>query len=330
MARIVRFHQTGGPEVLRIEEAEPGKPGKGEILLRVHALGINRAEVMFRTGQYLEQTQFPSRIGYEAAGIVDAVGEDVRDIAPGDKVSVIPGFLMNRYGVYGEWAVVPSEMAVKHPEDLSWAEAASIWMAFMTAYGALIDIAKLQKEAAVIIPAASSSVGLAAIQVANKIGAVTIAATRTSAKRDILLQHGARHVVATGEQNLAEEVKRITGGKGARLAFDPVAGEGVIALADAAAEGGMIMIYGALSGQPTPFPALLALGKSLTMRGYTLGEVVGDPARRERGVKFVLDGLNSGKLKPVIAKTFRFEQIVEAHRYMESNEQTGKIVVTVP
>ena len=330
MARIVRFHETGGPEVLKIEEAEPAAPGAGEIRLRVHALGLNRAEVMFRMGQYLEQPKFPARIGYEAAGVVEAVGDGVVDLKPGDKVSVLPGFSLNQYGVYGEWAVVPAVMAVKHPETLSWEEAASVWMQYMTAYGALIEVAELQKDEAVIITAASSSVGLAAIQIVNEIGGVSIATTRTGAKREALLQHGARHVIATEEQNLAEEVKRITGGKGARLAFDPVGGDGVNALAEAAAVGGMIMIYGALSGQPTPFPTMPALGKWLSMRGYTLAEVVGDTARRERGVRFVLDGLNSGALKPVIAKTFPFEQIAEAHRYMESNEQIGKIVVTVP
>ena len=330
MARIVRFYETGGPEVLKIEEAEPAAPGAGEIRLRVHALGLNRAEVMFRMGQYLEQPKFPARIGYEAAGVVEAVGDGVSDLKPGDKVSVLPGFSLNQYGVYGEWAVVPAVMAVKHPETLSWEEAASVWMQYMTAYGALIDVAKLRKGEAVIITAASSSVGLAAIQIVNQIGAISIATTRTGAKRDALLHHGAQHVIATGEQTLAEEVKRITGGKGARLAFDPVGGEGVNALAEAAAQGGMIMIYGLLSGQLTPFPIMQAVGNWLSMRGYTLGEVVADAARRERGVRFVLDGLASGALKPVIAKAFPFEEIVAAHRYMESNEQIGKIVVTVP
>ena len=330
MTRIVRFHETGGPEVLRIEEVEAAAPGRAEVRLRVHALGLNRAEVMFRTGQYLDQPNFPARIGYEAAGTVEAVGEGVSHVKPGDKVSVIPGFSMNEYGLYGETAIAPAALVVKHPESLSFEEAASVWMQYMTAYGALVEVARLGRGDAVVIPAASSSVGLAAIQIANEIGAVSIAATRTSRKRDALREQGAKHVVATQEQDLVEEVMRITGGKGARLAFDPVGGETVNALAQAAAQGGMIIIYGALSQQPTPFPAMQALHKSLGMRGYTLFEVVSDEARRERGVKFVVDGLARGVLKPVIARTFPFEQIVEAHRYMESNEQIGKIVVTVP
>lgn len=329
MARVVRFHKTGGPEVLQIDEVNVGAPGAGELRLRVHALGLNRAEAMFRSGMYLEQPTLPARLGYEAAGTVEAVGEGVTGFAIGDKVSNIPGFSMNQYGVYGEQAIVPAATAVKHPASLSWEQAAAIWMQYMTAYGALIDVARLTPGDTVIITAASSSVGLAAIQIVNAAGAVSIATTRTSAKRDALRSHGARHVIATQEQDLVEEVKRISGGKGARIVFDPVAGAGVETLAQAAAQRGTIILYGALAQSATPFPLFAALGKGLTLRGYTLFEVVSDPERMEKGKQYVLDGLASGTLKPVIAKTFPFDKIVDAHRFMESNEQIGKIVVTV-
>lgn len=329
MTRVVRFHEIGGPEVLRIEEVEVGSPGPGEVRLRVHALGLNRAEAMFRSGTYLEQPIFPARLGYEAAGTIEAIGEGVSGLAVGDKVSTIPGFSMTRYGVYGEQALVPAAIAVKFPTTLSWAEAASIWMQYMTAYGALIDMAGLAASDAVIITAASSSVGLAAIQIANASGAVPIAVTRTTAKRQALLDHGAQHVIVTGEQDLVEEVRRITGGQGARIIFDPVTGGGVEALAQAAAKYATIILYGALASQPTPFPLHAAIGKGLTLRGYSLFEVVSDPERREKGKRYILDGLTNGALRPVIAKMFPLDQIVEAHRFLESNQQIGKIVVTV-
>ena len=329
MARVVRFHKTGGPEVLQIEEMNVGAPGAGELRLRVRALGLNRAESMFRSGMYLEEPALPAKLGYEAAGTIEAIGEGVTGFAIGDKVSVIPGFSMNHYGVYGEQAIVPADKTVKHPASLSWEQAAAVWMQYMTAYGGLIDVARLAPGDVVIITAASSSVGLAAIQIVNAAGAVSIATTRTSAKRDVLLRHGAQHVIATEEQDLVEEVKRITGGKGARIVFDPVAGEGVETLAQAAAQGGIILLYGALASSPTPFPLFAALGKGLTLRGYTLFEVVSNPDRMAKGKQYVLDGLASGSLKPIIAKTFPFDQIVDAHRFMESNEQVGKIIVTV-
>jgi NADPH:quinone reductase-like Zn-dependent oxidoreductase len=329
MARVVRFHKTGGPEVLQIDEIEVGAPGPGELRLRVHALGLNRAEAMFRSGMYLEPPVLPARLGYEAAGTVEAIGDGVTGFAIGDRVSVIPSFSMNQYGVYGDHAIVPATAAAKHPANLSWEEAASIWMQYMTAYGALVDVMRVGPGDAVIITAASSSVGLAAIQIVNAAGAVSIATTRTSAKRDALLGHGAQHVIATEEQDLVAEVKRITGEKGARIVFDPVAGKGVETLAQAVSYCGTIILYGALALSETPFPLFAAIGNGLSVRGYSLFEVVNNPERMAAGKAYVLDGLASGKLKPVIAKVFPFEKIVDAHRFLESNEQIGKVVVSV-
>ena len=139
MPKIVRFHETGGPEVLQLEELPPSEPGQGEVRLKVEAIGLNRAEIMFRKGQYLETPQLPSRIGYEAAGLIDAVGPDITEFRIGDRVSTIPSFPMGQYGVYGESAIVPAYAAAKYPDTLSAAEGAAIWMQYMTAFGALIE-----------------------------------------------------------------------------------------------------------------------------------------------------------------------------------------------
>jgi NADPH:quinone reductase-like Zn-dependent oxidoreductase len=197
-------------------------------------------------------------------------------------------------------------------------------MQYLTAYGALIDIAGLRPGETVVIPAASSSVGLAAIQIANKVGATPVALTRGRSKRQALKGAGAAHVIATDEQDLVGEVLATTGGKGARVVFDPVGGPTVEKLTKAMAGFGVLFLYGALSTEPTPLPLFDVLVKGLTIRGYTT-----DPARRERGKRFINEGLADGSLKPIIAKAFPLEQIVEAHRYLESNQQFGKIVVTV-
>ena len=329
MARVVRFHKTGGPEVLRLEEIEVPPPSKGEVQISIKALGLNRAESMFRSGQYLETPKLPARLGYEAAGAVVAIGPGVQGFKVGDAVSTIPSFSLNDYGLYGDLANAPVHAVTHHPTSLSWVEAAAVWMQYLTAYGAIIDIARLTKGDTILIPAASSSVGLAAIQIANKVGAVPIAMTRGQSKRQALLDAGAAHVIASDEQDLVKEVLRITGGKGARVVFDPVGGPTVNKLVQATAQLGIVFLYGALSTEPTPLPLFDLLAKWATIRGYVMMEITSDPARLERGKKFINDGLADGSFKPLIAKTFPLDQIVEAHRFLESNQQVGKVVVTV-
>ncbi|MGA7105199.1 MAG: zinc-dependent alcohol dehydrogenase family protein [Candidatus Deferrimicrobiaceae bacterium] len=329
MARIVRFHETGGPEVLKIEQVDVPPPGPGEVRIAVKALGLNRAEAMFRSGRYLEPPRFPARLGYEAAGTVAALGEGVRGLNVGDAVGTIPAFSQNQYGVYGDTAIVPASAVAKHPASLSWAEAAAVWMQYITAYGALIDIAGVKAEDTLLIPAASSSVGIAAIQIARMVGATPVALTRGSSKREALLTAGAAHVIVTQEQDPVAEANKLTGGKGARIVFDPVGGPTVAKLTAAMAERGILFLYGVLSTEPTPLPLMDVISKSLMIRGYVLFEITGDPRRLERATKFIVDGLSAGKLKPVVARTFPLDRIVEAHRYLESNQQVGKIVVTV-
>jgi NADPH:quinone reductase-like Zn-dependent oxidoreductase len=329
MARVVRFHQVGGPEVLRVEEVEVPPPGQGEVQISIRALGLNRAESMFRRGQYLEEPRLPARLGYEAAGTVAAVGPGVRGFKVGDAVSTIPSFSLNDYGLYGDLANAPAHAVTHHPATLSWVEASAVWMQYITAYGALVDIGKLTRGDTIVIRAASSSVGLAAIQIANRVGAVPVALTRGESKRQALRDAGAAHVIVTDEQDLVTEVLRVTGGKGARVVFDPVGGPTFAKLAQATARLGILFLYGALSPEPTPLPLFDVLGKWATIRGYVLMEITSDPARLERAKQFVNDGLAEGSLRPLVARTFPLAEIVEAHRYLESNQQIGKIVVTV-
>ncbi|MGD0777384.1 MAG: zinc-dependent alcohol dehydrogenase family protein [Candidatus Solibacter sp.] len=327
--KIVRFHRVGGPEVLQLDQLPLPDPAAGEVRLRVKAIGLNRAEVMFRMGKYLVEPKLPSKIGYEASGIVEAVGPDVDRSWIGKTVSTVPAFPASTYGVYGEVAIVPVYAIAVYPDRLSYEEGTSIWMQYLTAYGALIHQGHLAKGDFILITAASSSVGIAAIEIAKAEGAISIATTRTSRKKAELLALGADHVVATEEEDLAARVDKITSGKGARIVFDPIGGKGLPALAAAAASSGIIFEYGALSTDPTPFPLFSVLGKHLTIKGYTLFEVVGDSAAFPKARQYVFDHLASGDFKPRIDKTFPLDKIVEAHRYMESNAQIGKIVVTV-
>ncbi len=329
MARVVRFYEVGGPEVLKIEEVPSRQPAKGEVTLRVRAIGLNRSESMFMHGYYLYPTQLPATLGYEAAGVVTAIGPDVDPSLLNKSVSTVPSFSLNDYGVIGDEVIVPVHSLAEYPSHLSPIEAASIWMQYMTAYGALIEFGQLKKDEFALITAASSSAGLAAIQTAKAEGAIAIATTRSRRKREELIAFGADHVIVTDEENLVDRVNEITNKVGVRIIFDPIGGPLVDQLAEAAAQGATIFQYGWLSGSSTPFPIVAALQKALNVRGYWLPEIVFHPDRLARAKSYVFNKLKNGQFKPKIAKTFPFEKVVEAYRYLESNEQIGKIVLTV-
>ena len=329
MSRIVEFSESGGPEVLRFKDVDVPEAGPGQVRIRVKAIGLNRAESMWRRNEYIEPVKYPARLGYEAVGTVDSVGKDVNTIAVGDEVNTIPSFSMNDYGMYGEVVLAPAHAVVRHPKGLSPVEAASIWMMFVTAYGALVEDAKITAQDAVVIPGASSSVGLAAIQIANALGAKSIALTRTSAKRQQLIDAGAKYVIATEEEDLVKAIKETTGGQGARVVFDPVGGPTLSKLIKAMSFQGILYLYGALSEQATTVAPLDLIAKVLTIKGHNIWLTSGNPGRQKAAVDFVIKGLEKGTLKPIIDKVFPFDKIVDAHRYLEASAQFGKIVATI-
>ncbi|MFZ0711882.1 MAG: zinc-dependent alcohol dehydrogenase family protein [Terrimicrobiaceae bacterium] len=329
MPTLIRFHRTGGPEVLQYDEVPVRPLQAGEIRLKVEAIGLNRAEIMFRGGKYVEEPLFPSPLGYEAAGVIEEVGPGVTGFKPGDLAASIPAFSMRSYGTYGDSVVLPASAMVKTPPGQSSVEAAATWMQYATAY-MMIEFGGLKAGDDVLITAAASSVGLAAIQIANAVGARPIATTRKSDKVQALLAAGAASVINTKESNLVDEVSRLTEGKGANIIFDPIVGPQLAQLCEAAAESANVFVYGALSPDPAPFPLFAALGKDLTIRAYKLGLITTNPEKLARAKAWILERLEAGQLKPIIAKLFPFRRMADAHHFMESNEQIGKIVITVP
>lgn len=329
MSRSVRIHEFGGPEVLKIEDVTAPEPGDGQVRLRIRAIGLNRTEVTLRSGRSAVKPPLPTQIGFEAAGEIEALGPKVEGFAIGDRVAVIPAYGAGTYGFYGEVSLAPARSLVAVPPNFAWEDAAATWAAFATAWAGLIDIGQLSAGQVVLISAASSSVGLAAIQIARKIGGVPVALTRTAAKADELRAHGATHVIATAEQDLVAEVRRITDSKGASLIFDSVAGPDFGRCVEAAAPGGLLIVYGMNGGAEARFPVMPLLGRNLTIRGFGLTSITADDAKLKALKDFVRPGLASGDFKPSIAKVFPFDEIVAAHRYLEAGRQIGKIVVTV-
>ena len=329
MPKAVRFDRLGGPEVLKLEEVAVREPGQDEVKLRVEAVGLNRAESMYFHGQYMEQPQLPSGLGYEVVGVVKSVGPGGDSSLIGKRFGTVPGYSQNRYPALAEEAVVPASALAELPEHLSVVEGAAVWMQYATAYGALVFFGRVTRGDFVLITAASSSVGLAAIQIAKAEGATAIATTRTSAKKEELLQLGADYVIATQEEDLPARMQEITRGKGARIIFDPVGGPFVETLAKAAATEGIIFQYGLLSGESTPFPLMAALSRGLSFTGYTLHQLTARPERIAEAKRYINERLTDGRFVPKIAKTFTLEQFREAYEYLESNQQVGKLVITV-
>lgn len=327
MTKAVQIHAFGGPEVLRVDDIVLPPPAPGEVRIRVGAIGLNRIEAIFRAGGF-GSSDLPSRIGYEAAGTIEAVGSAVTDFAIGDRVAALPGLSMAHYGTYGEAILYRADMLVRVPDDQPFDAAAATWMQYLTAY-ALVDVARIAAGEAVVITAASSSVGLAAIQIANATGAIPIAVTRGRTKTAALRAHGAAHVLVSSAEDVAQAVMAITGGRGARIAFDAVAGPALASLLPAIAPAGTVILYGSLGGDMTSFAAPLMMLHGITLRGFAMSEILADPVRRRAAIAYVHAGLADGALCPVIDRTFDLDDIVAAHRYLEGNDQIGKVVVTV-
>ncbi|MFP3987772.1 zinc-dependent alcohol dehydrogenase family protein [Streptomyces sp. E11-3] len=326
-AQAVVFDEIGGPEVLKVVDVPLSAPGPGEVLLRVQALGLNRAEALFRSGTYYYQPTLPgSRLGYEAAAVVEAVGAGVTTFAVGDLVMTGPGIEMSAQGVYGDRVLLPVDSVVPRPEGLDAVTAAATWLTYSTAYGGLLETGGLRPGDHVLITAASSGVGVAALQTAARIGAVPIAVSRTRDKRQALLDNGAAHVIASGEEDVVKETRRLTGGKGAELVFDAVGGPGLVELAQATAHAGTVVVYGWLDDRAM----LLPRNWPLSVHGYNNLELTSTAAGRRRVDAFIGSGLRDGTFRPVVGEVLHgLERMPDAHRLLEANRHTGKIVVSL-
>jgi NADPH:quinone reductase-like Zn-dependent oxidoreductase len=329
MVRAIRFHELGGPEVLRYEDVPVRDPGPGEVRLRVDAVGLNRAEVNFRRGTYLEQPVLPAGLGTEAAGEVLAVGAGVERWAPGDAVSVVPSFSQNDYPVYAEEALVPASSLVARPPEMDAVTGAAVWMPYVTVYGMVAEIVRVRPGDRVLITAAGNSIGAAAIQVVRRLGAVPVVTTAVPAQRAELLAAGAAAVIDSEPRvELAVAIRAATDGHGADLVLDAEGGPQVEQLVAACAPGAAVIVHGGLSGQPTPLPA--GGPDPVWLRRYHVFEITTDPAAMRRAEHFVRSGLAAGALTPMVDRVFEFDGVVAAHRYLDSpDRRPGKPVLRV-
>ncbi|MGW4718511.1 zinc-dependent alcohol dehydrogenase family protein [Nocardia sp. NPDC004260] len=326
MSRVVVFDETGAPEVLRIVDEPVGDPGIDEVRIKVEAVGINRLDQMVRAGMSPRPIRIPhARLGVEATGTIDALGPGVEGWAIGDAVIVTAVPDMDINGTYAEHIVLPADRVIARPAGLDATSAAALWVAYSTAYGALVEKAAMRPGHHVLITAASSSVGLAAIQIANQVGAIPLAVTRHAAKQDILLAIGAAAVIVTDHDDVVEATHRHTNGAGADIVLDSVMGPGLADLADATKPfSGTLVTVGWLDPRPAPFPA-----SPITMIRYMSFEHTLDPVAVRRIAAFLTAGIRTGALRPTVDSVFTLDDIVAAHHRLEQGHQVGKIVATI-
>lgn len=325
MTRVVMFDAFGGPEVLRVVDVAVPEPAPGEIRLRIEAFAVNPLDLMMRAGTSPAPVALPgARLGVEGTGVVDALGPGVSGLAVGDPVIVVAVPDATARGTYAELITLAAERAIPRPDGLTVDEAAAVWVAFSTAFGALVETAGLRPGDRLLVTAASGAVGRAAIQVARQLGAVPIAVTRSAGRRGELLAAGAAAVVATDEEDVAEAVRDHTAGAGADVVLDLVRGPGQQQLAAAARAGATLVVAGFLDPRPTP----LATGTSLRIfNGYRSFEHTLDPAAVRRMAAFLEAGVRLGALRPVVDEPLTLDDVPEAHRRVEAGGHGGRKVV---
>lgn len=325
---IIRFHECGELDVLNMENITMEDPINDEVLFKVDAFALNRADVLHYQGFHTTLPTFPARIGSEATGEVVKIGNKVTDFKVGDRVTSIP-FNTAKYGVQGEYAVVPQDYLSKAPDNLTVEEACSIWMQYSTAYFALFHIGSVKKGDYVFIPAISSSAGYGCFELARDAGAITIGSTRTSIKKEELNQLGINHLIITKEENVEKRLMEITKGEGVSFVYDPVAGAFCDEYLEALSRGAVVIIYGLLDPNPTLFPLVPLIRKKAIMDAYSQFNHVEDIDKLNECKSYVLDRIEKGALKPIVSKVFDFKDYKKAYEYMLSNQQVGKIVVRV-
>lgn len=336
MNRRIAFDRLGGPDVLDIVDADLPAPGEGHVRVRMSAVGLNRAELLFFGGQYLMQPDLPgSPVGYEGAGVVEAVGPGAGDHKPGDRVCVTPMFDQVRYGVIADAVNIPATALEPIPDGVDDIDAAAFWMAYGTAYGLLALKGGLDDGEArtIVLNAASSSVGLALIQLAKAWGHKTIALTTSPSKRDTLASAGAEYVVVTqrggGDEALAGQIMEASDERGFDLFLDAVGGPALADVAPAAGFEAKMVQYGLLSGEVADLPIDALLGKGASLSGFHLiWHLLQHEDRRLAARDALLPLWSSGHLAPKIDKVFSgLDSVCQGYKHLSSNAQVGKVVV---
>lgn len=321
MSLAVRFHETGGPEVLRIEDVSVGQPGPGEARVRHVAVGLNFADTYFRTGLY--PAPLPSGIGMEASGVVEAVGADVKDVAVGDRVA----YTGSPLGAYASERVMPAGPLVKLPETIGFETAAAMMMRGLTAAYLMRRIYPLKGGDTILLHAAAGGAGLIITQWAKLLGLTVIGTVSTEEKAQQARAHGCDHVILYGREDVAQYVREITDGVGVPLVLDSVGKDTFAGSIDSLKRRGLLVCFGTASGPTPPIDAMqLAIKGSLFVTRPALADYIADPAERAALAGELFDHVGSGRIKIEINQHYALTDAVLAHRNLEGRRTTGSSV----
>jgi NADPH2:quinone reductase len=322
MTHAIRFHQTGGPEVLQWEEVTPAPPAAGEARVRHHAVGLNYIDTYHRSGLY--PVTLPSGIGLEGAGVVEAVGEGVTEVAPGDRVAYAGGPL----GAYAEVRNMPAQRLVRLPEALSFEQGAAMMLQGLTAQYLLRRTYRVQPGDTILIHAAAGGVGLIVCQWAKALGATVIGTVGSDDKAALARAHGCDHPIVYTRENFAERVRELTGGAGVAVVYDSIGKDTFMTSLDCLRPLGMMVLFGAASGPVPPFDCqLLAQKGSLFLTRPTLFTY---SARRDdllemAGELFAV--VTAGQVRIEVNQRHALRDAAQAHRDLEGRRTTGSTVL---
>jgi NADPH2:quinone reductase len=326
MAKVVRFYETGGPEVLRLEEVEVGDPGPGEVRLRHVAVGLNYADTYFRNGTY--PVPMPNGIGVEAAGVVAAVGEGVCNVVVGDRVSYT-GFT-NTLGAYSTERLIPAAPLIKLPENISFETAAAMTMRGLTSAYLMRRIYDFKAGDSILLHAAAGGVGLIVSQWARLLGLRVIGTVSSEAKAELARAHGCDHVINYSHEDVARRVRELTDGAGVNVVFDSVGKSTFEGSLDSLKRRGLMVCVGTASGPIAPFnPAQLAMKGSLFLTRPALADYIADPAEKADLAGEVFGLVGSAKIKIEINQHYNLQDAVQAHRDLESRKTTGSSIFVI-
>jgi len=321
MPRAIRFHALGGPEVLRLEPVEVGDPGPGQARVRHTGIAVNFIDIYFRTGRY--PTPLPSGLGSDAVGVVEAVGPGVTDIAVGQRV----GYLIGPQGAYSDVRVMPAEVLIPLPDDITDATAATLMMKGMTAQYLFRQVFPLKGGETILYHAAAGGVGLIACQWARALGVTMIGTVSTDEKAEVARANGCAHVIVTSRENIVQRVREITEGRGVPVVYDSVGKDTLAASLDCLQPRGTLVSNGTSSGPVVIDTMQLAAKGSLWVTRPAMVHYI-QPRSHMLAMADELFGMvRTGHIRSEPSRTFALEDAAEAHAALESRGTTGATVL---